>query len=203
MFKILAATGNKHKLKEFQEMLDKVDFGEEVKVVGPDEIGGISDVEEDGETFEENAVKKAVAASKESSIAAFADDSGLEVEALDGAPGVKSARFAGPDARDEDRIAKLLHLMEGVENRRAKFVCVLAIANEGELLATFRGEVSGVILTEPHGSNGFGYDPVFRPDGCEQTFAEMKSEEKDKISHRARAMEKAVEFVEDAMSLTM
>lgn len=202
MFQILAATGNVHKLREFQKMLNEIDVEEEIKVLGPDDVGGIPDVVEDGETFESNAEKKALSASNAAGMVAFADDSGLMVDALGGAPGVQSARYGGPDAvTDADRVEKLLGDMKGIDNRSAKFVCVLAVANEGDVVGTFRGEVKGTIIGAPRGENGFGYDPIFVPDGFDRTFGEMTAEEKDSISHRAKAIEAAVDFFEDAMSI--
>ena len=132
------------------------------------------------------------------SVTAFADDSGLEVEALDNRPGIHSSRYAATDA---ERIAKLLKELEGKENRRARFVCVIAIAANGEVIETFEGEVKGTILSAPRGENGFGYDPIFQPDGFDKSFAELTQEEKNRISHRANAYAKALEFVEDEMSI--
>ena len=128
-------------------------------------------------------------------MAAFADDSGLVVEALDGAPGIYSARYAGEGATSAQRIAKLLDAMKGKTDRRAKFVCAIAIAYRGDDVALFRGEVCGTIADAPRGTNGFGYDPVFIPDGYDKTFGELPSEVKDSISHRAAAMVKAVKFI--------
>ena len=128
---------------------------------------------------------------------AMADDSGLVVEALDGAPGIHSARYAGENATDADRIAKLLKAMEGKKDRRAKFVCAAAIAYRGEEVRTFVGEVKGVIADAPSGTNGFGYDPVFIPDGFNKTFAELTDEEKNAISHRGNAMRAVADFLRD------
>jgi XTP/dITP diphosphohydrolase len=195
MFQLLAATNNKGKLREFRNLLEGVD--DDLEVIGPDDVGGIPDVEEDGTTFEENACKKALSASNAASIAAFADDSGLVVEALNGEPGIHSARYAGENATNEERITKLLKNLEGCENRNAKFVCVIAIANDGDILATFEGEVKGTIIDTPRGEGGFGYDPIFIPEGFDKTFAELDASVKDKISHRGRAIQKAIEFCED------
>ena len=122
----------------------------------------------------------------------------MEVEALDGRPGIYSSRYAPTDA---ERIAKLLKELEGKENRRARFVCVIAIAFNGEVIETFEGEVTGTILLEPRGKNGFGYDPVFQPDGFDKSFAELTGEEKNRISHRANAYAKALEFIEDELAV--
>jgi XTP/dITP diphosphohydrolase len=196
MFEILAATRNRHKIEEFKKLLSE----QGVDIIGLDDIEGAPDTVEDGKTFEENAQKKALEASNFAEMAAFADDSGLEVDALNGAPGIHSARYAGENATNDERIAKLLKELEGVENRNAKFVCALAIANDGEIIETFRGEVKGKIIDAPRGEHGFGYDPVFVPDGYDKTFAELGSEIKDKISHRARATRDAIDYIEDELS---
>jgi XTP/dITP diphosphohydrolase len=156
------------------------------------------EVEENGSSFKENAAIKAKAASKYCEAAAFADDSGLEVEALDGRPGIYSSRYA---ANDAERIAKLLGELEGKTNRRARFVCAIAIAFNGEVLETFEGTVEGTITLAPRGDGGFGYDPVFQPDGFDQTFGELPAEVKNSISHRARAFANAVEFVENELAM--
>ena len=130
-------------------------------------------------------------------VPAFADDSGLEVEALDGRPGVYSSRYADSDP---ERIAKLLKELEGKDNRRARFVCSISIAFNGEIIETFEGEVKGTITLAPRGNGGFGYDPVFQPDGYDQTFGELPQEVKNKISHRANAFKKAMDFVDEEMS---
>ena len=191
---IVVATQNEHKVDEYRELLK--DQGVELRSLK--EYPNFPEVEENGKTFAENAALKAVAASKYCDVPAFADDSGLEVEALDGRPGIHSSRYADTDT---ERIAKLLKELEGKENRRARFVCVIAIAANGEVIETFEGEVKGTILTAPRGENGFGYDPVFQPDGFDKSFAELTQEEKNRISHRANAYAKALEFVEDEMSI--
>jgi XTP/dITP diphosphohydrolase len=196
-FEIVAATCNKHKLEEFRSMTGGRD---DVRIIGLMDLEGFKETVEDGATFEDNAKKKAAEASLFADLPAFADDSGLEIEALGGRPGVLSARYAGEGAPNEARIAKVLSEMKGVENRKARFVCVIAIAAKGEIIGTFRGEVNGVIIDEPRGSAGFGYDPIFQPDGYDKTFAELGPEVKDRISHRARALKKAVEFVDHELS---
>jgi len=193
MIQIVAATGNKHKLDEFRKLL----ADQEAEIVGLDAYPHAPEVEETGETFAENAALKALAANQYTDLPAFADDSGLCVEALDGAPGIHSARYADTN---ENRIAKLLDALKDKDNRRAKFVCVIAIAINGEIIETFTGEVHGVIADAPRGSNGFGYDPVFIPDGYDKTFGELDSDIKDSISHRAVAVQLAKEFVEDELS---
>jgi len=194
MAQIVAATKNEKKLQELRKLL----AGQDVEIVGLNSYKNFPDVIEDGKTFEENARKKALAANEYTDLPAFADDSGLEVEALGGAPGIYSARYA--EGTDADRTAKLLKELEGQTNRKAKFVCVIAIAINGEVIETFRGEVAGVIGAAPRGSHGFGYDPVFIPDGYDQTFGELDADVKDKISHRAKAVKAAVDFVENEMS---
>lgn len=193
MLQLLAATSNKHKVEEFRKMLN--DLNSRVNIVTPDTIPNFPVLIEDGNSFEENAEKKAEQASAYADMAAFADDSGLVVEALDGAPGIYSARYAGEGATDAERIAKLLEAMKDKTDRRAKFVCAIAIAYRGDDVALFRGEVCGTIADAPRGTNGFGYDPVFIPEGYDKTFGELPSEVKDSISHRAAAMIKAVKFI--------
>jgi len=191
---IVVATKNSHKVDEYKKLLS----AQKVELKSLLDYPGFADVEEDGKTFRENASLKALAACKYCDVPAFADDSGLEVEALDGRPGIYSARYA---ATDQERIAKLLGELEGKSSRRARFVCAIAIAINGEVIETFEGEVKGVIVDAPRGAGGFGYDPVFLPDGYDQTFGEMDQELKNKISHRAKAFQAAMEFVEDEMSV--
>ena len=191
---IVVATANKHKVDEYKKLLGDI----EVDLKSLADFPNFPEVEENGKSFKENASIKAVAASKYCQAPAFADDSGLEVEALDGRPGIYSSRDA---ATDGERIAKLLNELEGKENRRARFVCAIAIAFNGEVLETFEGTVEGTITLAPRGDGGFGYDPVFQPDGYDQTFGELPAEVKNSISHRARAFASAVEFVEDELSL--
>ena len=174
---LLVATKNAHKVKELSKLI-KVDG---IEFVPMTQIGFDGEIEENGKSFKENAAIKALAASKYSNAAAFADDSGLEVEALDGRPGIYSSRYAPTDA---ERIAKLLGELEGKENRRARFVCAISIAFNGEVLETFEGTVEGTITLAPKGDGGFGYDPVFQPDGYDQTFGELPAEVKNSISHR-------------------
>ncbi len=193
MLQLLAATGNQHKIVEFRTLL--ADLNSRVNIVTPDSIPNFPELIEDGKSFEENAERKAEQASAYADMAAFADDSGLEVEALDGAPGIYSARYAGEGATDAQRIEKLLNAMKGQTNRKARFVCVIAIAYRGDDVALFRGEVRGTIADSPRGTNGFGYDPVFIPEGYDKTFGELPQEIKDAISHRANAISKAVKFI--------
>ena len=193
MLQILAATSNQHKVTEFRSAFIPVQ--EKLQIITLGDIPPFTMPEENGTTFEENAMIKAKAASAFADMPAFADDSGLEVAALDGAPGIFSARYAGDHATDADRIAKLLHELDGKGSRKARFVCAMALAYRGAEVKTFRGIVNGTIQTQPRGSQGFGYDPVFVPDGYEQSFAELGAEIKEKISHRARALEQLVAFI--------
>jgi len=183
MRRLLIATNNAGKVREIKAILGE--FYDEL--VSLKDIGLELNVVEDGDTFEANAVKKAREAARAAGCDALADDSGLCVAALDGAPGVYSARYAGEHATDEENNAKLLAEMEGVEDRRAKFVSVVALAS-GDTVTTARGEVEGVIAHAPSGSGGFGYDPLFFVPELGQTFAEIPAEGKKTLSHRARAL---------------
>jgi XTP/dITP diphosphohydrolase len=191
--RILAATGNKGKLREIREILEN----EDLIIISPDETGIIIDVLEDGHTFEENAIKKATELRHASGMNVLADDSGLCVDALGGMPGVISARFSGADATDEENILKLLRLMEGKKDRRAKFVCVLALALTDGRIVTASGECPGIITTSPSGTGGFGYDPVFLDPKSRLTFAELPQGEKNKISHRRKALEELKIILKD------
>jgi XTP/dITP diphosphohydrolase len=178
---VYCATGNPGKLREFQ--LAAPDFDVQklpVAVPSPDETG---------DTFEANAAEKAIAYGQHIDGYLFADDSGLEVDALGGEPGVRSARFAGEHATDEANNALLLERLRGVANRTARFVCVIALVKDGRLVKTFRGAVEGRMLDRPRGAGGFGYDPLFyyEPFGC--TFGEASLEQKMTVSHRAIALD--------------
>ena len=189
---LLLATGNAHKVAELRAMLTPLG----VRVLTPDEVGGLPEVEEDGATFGANAAKKAVSAASHAGRWALADDSGLCVDALDGAPGIHSARYAGTHGDDAGNNAKLLRELAGVEdaNRGAAFVCALVLASpEGEVAATFEERTRGRILHAEEGQGGFGYDPLFlftEPD-LPQTgrcFATLDQDEKGAVSHRGRAL---------------
>ena len=193
MANVVIATSNAHKVEEYKALMGD----DSIELQSLLDYPGFPDVEENGTTFTENASIKAVAASKYCDAPAFADDSGLEVFALNGEPGIYSARYA---PTDKERIAKLLKNLEGKEDRRARFVCVIALAFNGEVIETFEGEIRGTIGFEPKGDNGFGYDPVFIPEGETRTFAELSSAEKNSISHRANAFRKAAEFVEEQLA---
>ena len=190
--RILIATRNGGKLREYVEMLgDLAVNGEPVELVMLGDLGIETEVEETGDTFEENAILKARAYAAESGLLTLADDSGLAVDALGGAPGVHSARYAGPDATDEDRYRKLLRQMESLppEDRAARFVCVVAVCTPDGPVHTAEGDVKGRIAFEPRGSQGFGYDPVFYIPGLRMTMAQAGPEIKNRISHRAVALQ--------------
>jgi len=185
MRKLLVATHNAGKVREYRQLL--ADLPLEVTYL--DEEGVDFDVEETGKSFTENAVQKATAYAEATGLWTWADDSGLEVDALDGAPGIRSSRYAGPGASDEDRYRKLLRELDGVpwEARTARFRCVVAITTpEGEVRSA-PGRCEGIIGFEPRGSHGFGYDPVFFMPQFDRTMAELSPEVKNRISHRARA----------------
>lgn len=185
---IVAATGNAHKITEI-ESITKL-FGMHVVPKGQTAAADL-EVEETGTTFEENSRIKAEEIMKVTGMPAIADDSGLVVEALDGAPGVYSARFAGEQATDEANNAKLMSLMEGIPDskRQAKFVSVITLMYPDGRILTARGECPGRIGHTPEGTNGFGYDPLFLPDGYSVTYAQLTADEKNRISHRAKALE--------------
>lgn len=191
--RLYCATSNKGKLAEFQLAADQ--FGGGMVTIEPlARIGEIPPPEETGATFEENAIEKALYYSRQAPGPLFVDDSGLAVDALGGAPGVLSARFAGPDATDEENNRLLLERMRGVADRTARFVCVVALAEKGELIRTFEGVVEGILMEAPRGDNGFGYDPLFYypPFGC--TLAETATEHKMSVSHRGKALEAMLGF---------
>ncbi len=178
--KLRCASTNPGKLREFRLL------GADVEA-----LPGMRDIPpspEDGDTFESNAAQKALYYSRYTAGLLFADDSGLAVDALHGAPGVYSARFAGEHATDAANNALLLQRLAGIENRHARFVCVIALAEHGELRGTFRGEVEGEILRQPYGSGGFGYDPLFFYAPLQRTLSELTEDEKFAISHRGRAL---------------
>jgi XTP/dITP diphosphohydrolase len=184
---LLLATRNAHKTREFRELLgpgfDVIDLSSFPEIAIPKETGC---------TFEENATLKAIAASKQLPSLVIADDSGLEVDAFGGAPGIFSARYAGENAGDVPNVNKLLRELRkrniATEKRSARFRCVIALAQNGKVLGVFEGFVEGKIVEPPRGSGGFGYDPIFEPKGFDQTFAEMTAESKNQISHRGQAI---------------
>lgn len=185
---IVLATRNAGKVKEFQQLLK--DFPVEIKNLN--DFGPIPEVVEDGKTFDDNAYKKAAFTAKVLGLPAIADDSGLVVEALGGAPGVLSARYAGDKATDRENMEKLLREMAGQNNRKAAFECVISIAVPAGPALTYEGRCEGEIALEPHGDSGFGYDPVFFYPAYGKTFAEISSEKKNRVSHRGKALAEVV-----------
>ena len=201
--KIVFATNNQHKLQEIRDIL-----GSDYEVVSLKEIGCDVDIPETGNTLEENALQKAQYVYDHYHLSCFADDTGLEVEALDGAPGVHSARYAeGTDHDSEANMAKLLRELDGKENRKARFRTVICYIEKKDVcpcgctstkkIHQFDGIVEGHIATEKQGTEGFGYDPIFVPEGYDQSFAQLGEEIKNGISHRARAVAKLAEFLKN------
>ncbi len=205
MNKIVFATNNKHKLEEIRSIL-----GEGFEVLSLSDIGCHEDIPETSDTLEGNAMQKAQYVFDKYGYACFADDTGLEVEALGGEPGIYSARYAALDGDDsishdsEANMAKLLRKLEGIENRKARFRTVIALITNnplpigeemGERLQLFEGIVNGSIIRERRGGEGFGYDPIFQPEGYDKTFAELGNEVKNHISHRARAVQKLADYL--------
>jgi XTP/dITP diphosphohydrolase len=181
---IYCGSGNAGKLREFRAAAES--FG--IEILELPELKQIPPCEETGDTFEENAILKAAYYGDRAPGLLFADDSGLEVEALNGAPGVFSARYAGPGATDEMNNALLIGNLRGRENRRARFVCAIALADRGKLVRTFRGVVDGKILEAPRGMEGFGYDPLFYYRAYGRSFGEISLKEKMAVSHRGKAL---------------
>jgi XTP/dITP diphosphohydrolase len=186
---VVLATRNSGKIAEFKTLFS----GFPVQIKSLNDFGPIPEAVEDGKTFEDNAYKKAHFTARVVGFPALADDSGLVVEALEGQPGVLSARYAGEGAGDEANIRKLLKAMEGVSDRRAAFECVIAIAVPRGPALLYSGRCEGEIARDPSGKNGFGYDPVFFYPALGKTFAEMSQEEKNRISHRGKAMAKLLD----------
>lgn len=189
--KLVFATNNRHKLEEITRML-----GDKYEVVSLEQIGCREDIPEDHETLQGNALQKARYVKDHYGYDCFADDTGLEIEALNDRPGVYSARYAGPAKNPEDNMRKVLSEMEGKDNRNARFRTVIALILDGKEHC-FEGRVDGKILTERQGKTGFGYDPIFCPDGYKESFAEMDMDRKNRISHRGKAVEKLVKFLND------
>lgn len=199
--KIVFATNNQHKLQEIRDIL-----GSEFEIVSLKDIGCDVDIPETGNTLEENAMQKAQYVYDHYNLSCFADDTGLEVEALNGEPGVHSARYAeGTDHDSEANMAKLLRNLEGKDNRKARFRTVIALIQKQDVcpcgctsikkVNRFEGIVDGSIATEKHGTSGFGYDPIFVPEGYDKSFAELGESIKNGISHRARAVAKLAEYL--------
>ena len=187
---IVFATNNQHKLEEIRRII-----GDRFRVVAPKDIGCHEEIPETSDTLEGNAMQKARYVKEHYGYDCFADDTGLMVDALDGAPGVYSARYAGPGHDSEANVALLLGNLEGCGNRKAHFSTVIALIMDGEEV-TFEGRVDGEILNERHGEGGFGYDPVFRPEECDLSFAEMSADAKNAISHRGRATARLLRYLE-------
>ena len=191
---LLIATHNPGKINELRGFL----AGSRYQLLGLDDFPDVAEIDETGLTFAENATLKAIGYARQTGHMALADDSGLEVEALDGRPGVLSARYGGPDTRFAEKMAILLAEMYETEasTRRARFVCSIAVASpEGDILSISEGVCTGMIADSPRGSGGFGYDPLFIPDGFDQTFGELPEAIKQTISHRFRAFEEIIPFL--------
>lgn len=187
--KLVFATNNNHKLQELKELIDKG-----IELLSLHDIHCNEEVPENGTTLEANASEKAFYIYNKYNLNCFADDTGLEIEALDGAPGVYSARYAGEQKIAADNVKKVLSELSGKQNRKARFRCVISLIIEGKE-TQFEGIVNGEILLSGSGTEGFGYDPIFKPDGYSMSFAEMPLEEKNKISHRGNAVKKLVEYL--------
>ncbi len=186
---LIFATHNKNKVKEVKSLIPKT-----IDLLSLDDINLLTEIEETESTIEGNALLKAKTIFEQTGINCFADDSGLLVEALNGAPGVYSARYAGEQKSDEDNIQKLLQTLNNESNRKAHFKTVMALIIDGKDFL-FEGIIHGKIITEKIGTNGFGYDPIFIPDGYSETFAQLNSETKNAISHRGIALQKLLEFL--------
>jgi XTP/dITP diphosphohydrolase len=190
MMKLIFATANRHKLEEVQELL-----GSGFELLTPAGLGYTADIPETGDTLEHNAMEKARFVAEKFNLPCFSDDTGLEVDALHGAPGAFSARYAG-DARDpQANLQLVLQRLEGQTQRSARFRCVVALVMAGSE-RLFEGKVEGVILQAPQGVKGFGYDPIFRPEGYDCSFAELSVTQKNELSHRGKAIRQLVDFLQ-------
>lgn len=187
--KLCFATNNKHKLEEVANAV-----GKNFTILSLDELSVVDELPETQNTFEGNALQKAQFVFDRYNIPCFADDSGLEVDALNGDPGVFSARYAGPQRNSDDNIDLLLKNLKGSTNRKARFKTCIALVGLGET-KFFEGSIDGEILSERKGTFGFGYDPIFKPTGFDKTFAEMTLQEKNNLSHRARAVQKLLQYL--------
>jgi len=197
--RLVLATRNRHKVEEISTLLT----GLPVEILSFHDMPGLPEVVEDGATLEENAIKKAEAVARATGLPSLADDTGLEVEALDGAPGVFSARYAGPEGDYEANNTRLLAELGDTPAaaRRARFRCVVALAMPGRETRVVEGRTEGTIIETPRGSSGFGYDPLFVPDGHERTYAEMTGDEKNAISHRGKAVRAGIRLVRELLVL--
>lgn len=187
--KLVFATNNPHKMEEIRHLL-----GQQHEVLSLEDIGFFDEIPEDQETLEENASQKAYYIFNRYGLNCFADDTGLEVDALNHEPGVYSARYAGPQRDSKDNVRLVLKKMDKINNRNARFRTVISLIIDG-IETRFEGVVNGVILREERGIGGFGYDPIFQPDGSDLAFAEMSLDEKNRISHRGRAISALVDFL--------
>ena len=196
---LVFVTRNKHKIQEISDLLEKHLLKNEnntLKIIGLDDINCNEDIAETGNTLEENALQKAEYVSEHYHFDCFADDTGLEIDELGGRPGINSARYAGDEKNFDKNTEKVLNELEGKENRKARFRTVIALILGSEKYF-FEGVAEGKIIDEKRGKGGFWYDPVFIPDGYKQTFAEMSFEQKNRISHRAKAINKLIDFLTD------
>ncbi len=187
--KLVFATNNHHKFKEIQHKI-----GAFIELLSLDEIGFSEEIPETHMTLEENAAEKAFFIYHRFKMSCFVDDTGLEIDALSGKPGVLSARYAGKESVSENNIQKVLKELQGIRNREAQFRTVIALVQKGNLI-TFEGRIRGVILDKKRGTMGFGYDSIFKPEGFDRTFAEMSLSEKNKISHRTIAINKLIQYL--------
>ncbi len=194
-YNLVFATNNSNKLYEVQKLL-----GQNIKLLNLSDIGCYADLPETHQTLEENAEEKARYIYNNFKINCFADDTGLEVDALNNAPGVYSARYAGEEKNSEANMDKILYELNGEKNRKARFKTVIFLIINNETY-TFKGIVNGIITTTKKGSGGFGYDPIFQPEGYNKTFAELSMEEKNKISHRAMATNKLIDFLTNNINI--
>ena len=187
--KLVFATNNRNKFEEIEHKM-----GDFIQLISLNELGFKEELPETHLTLEENAAEKAFFIYQRFRLNCFADDTGLEIEALSGNPGVLSARYAGMESCSENNIKKVLGELKGIRNREAQFRTLIALVQDGKLL-TFEGRISGIILEKERGTEGFGYDPIFKPNGFKKTFAEMSLEEKNKISHRTMAVNKLINYL--------
>jgi XTP/dITP diphosphohydrolase len=190
---LIFATSNAHKVTELTSVLH-----EGITIRSLKDIGFTEELPETQDTIEGNSLQKAQYLSEKLGVTCFAEDTGLEIDALDGRPGVYSARYAGPDAAYQDNVNKVLAEMEGKADRNARFKTVITYFSEGKSVQ-FTGLCKGLILTEPRGTEGFGYDPIFVPDGCNLSFAEMRLSEKNRYSHRSKAVDQFLEFLKSSV----
>ncbi|MCF8296721.1 MAG: RdgB/HAM1 family non-canonical purine NTP pyrophosphatase [Saprospiraceae bacterium] len=197
MIELVFATNNKHKIEEIKNIINNEKYGlkNKFKILSLNDIGCFDDIAETSDTFHGNASQKAKFIVENYAYNCFADDSGLEIDALEGRPGIRSARYAGENSTQESLITKVLSEMQGIKNRKANFKTVVSLIIDGKE-NFFEGIVNGSIRESPVGTNGFGYDPIFQPDNYNITFAQMELNEKNKISHRARAVGKLIDYLQ-------